>query len=81
MLCHKDTSVHPLPPPLNYWYTSFFFLAGPDPLHEIAVSAFSRMSLGPLTLNTHPLLDGAPGGGGVSGGYCSGSGVGGGGGG
>ena len=38
-----------LPPSLDYWYpsTSFFFLAGPGPLHEIAVSAaFSRSPLG-----------------------------------
>ena len=35
-----------LPPPLDFWYTSFFFLAGPCPLHEIAVSAFSRSPLG-----------------------------------
>ena len=34
-----------LPPPLDYWYTSFFFLAAPGPLHELAVSARSRSSL------------------------------------
>ena len=33
-------SVHLLRPPLDHWYTAFFFLAGPGPLHEIAVSAF-----------------------------------------
>ena len=31
-----------LPPPPGHWYISFFFLAGPDHLREIAVSAFSR---------------------------------------
>ena len=46
LLCHKSTSLHLLLPPLDYWYTSFFFLAGPGPLHEIAVSAFSRSPLG-----------------------------------
>ena len=35
-----------VPPPSGYWYTSFFFLAVPGPLHEIAVSAFSRSPLG-----------------------------------
>ena len=38
--------MHLLPPPLDYWYTSFFFLADPGPLHEIAVRAFSRSPLG-----------------------------------
>ena len=38
--------VHPRPPPLDYWYISFFFLVGPGPLHEIAVSAFSCSPLG-----------------------------------
>ena len=38
--------MHLLPPPLDYWFTSFFFLAGPGPLHEIVVSAFSRSRLG-----------------------------------
>ena len=46
LLCHQGTSVHLLPPPLEYWYTSFSFLAGPGPIHEIAVSAFSRSPLG-----------------------------------
>ena len=32
LLCHKGTPIH-LPPPPDYWYTSFF-LAGPAPLHE-----------------------------------------------
>ena len=32
LLCHKGTSVL-FPPPPDYWHTSFFFLAGPDPLH------------------------------------------------
>ena len=33
-------SVHLLPPPSGYyWYTSFFFLAGPRPLHKNAVVA------------------------------------------
>ena len=41
LLRHQRTSVHLLPPPLDYWCTSFFFVAGPDPLHEIAISAFS----------------------------------------
>ena len=45
--CHKCTSVHHLPPPLDYWYARYlFFLASPGPLHEIAVSAFSRSPLG-----------------------------------
>ena len=25
LLCHKGTSVHPSPPPLDYWYASLFF--------------------------------------------------------
>ena len=29
-------------PPLDYWYTYFFLLAGPGPLHDTAVSAYSR---------------------------------------
>ena len=40
LLCHKGASVHLLPP-LDYWYTSFFFLAVPGPLHEIVISASS----------------------------------------
>ena len=44
LLCHRGTSARLLP--LDYWFTSFFFLAGPDPLHEIVVSAFSRRPLG-----------------------------------
>ena len=40
------TYVHPCPPPPDYWCISFFFLVGPGPLHEIAVSAFSRSPLG-----------------------------------
>ena len=46
LLCHKGTSVRLLPPPLECRYTSFLFLAGPGPLHEIAVSGFSRSLLG-----------------------------------
>ena len=47
LLCNKGTSVDLLPPSLDYyWYTSFFFLADPGPLHEIAISAFSRSPLG-----------------------------------
>ena len=46
LLCHKGTSVLFPPPPPDYWPTSFFFLAGPGPLHEIAVSAFLRSPLG-----------------------------------
>ena len=38
--------MHLPPPPVRYWYTSFFFLAGPGPRHEIAVSAFWRSPLG-----------------------------------
>ena len=45
LLSHKGTSVYLLPPTPDYWYT-FFFLAGPHPLHETAVSAFSRSPLG-----------------------------------
>ena len=45
LLCHRDTSAHCRPPP-DYWYTYFLFLADPDPLQEIAVSAFSRSPLG-----------------------------------
>ena len=41
------TSVHLSPPSPDHWHTSFFFLAGPGHLHEIAVSAFSRKSIGP----------------------------------
>ena len=44
-VCHKGTSVL-FPPPPDYWHTSFVCLAGPGPLHEIAVSAFSRSPLG-----------------------------------
>ena len=32
--------MHPRPPPLDFWYISFFCLVGPGPLHEIAISAF-----------------------------------------
>ena len=48
LLCHKGTSVCGSFLLLStiYWYTSFFFLGGPGPLHEIAVSAFSRNPLG-----------------------------------
>ena len=46
LLCNKGTSVH-LPPPPDYWYQSsvplLLFLVGLRPLHEIAVSAFSRI--------------------------------------
>ena len=45
LLCHKGTSVL-FPPPPDYWHTSFFFLVGLGPLHEIAVSAFSRSPFG-----------------------------------
>ena len=48
LLSHKGASVRLLPP-LDYWYISYifsFFLAGPGPLHEIAVPAFSRTPLG-----------------------------------
>ena len=45
-VCHKGTSVLIPPLPPDYWHTSFIFLAGPGPLHEIAVSAFSRSPLG-----------------------------------
>ena len=46
LLCHTGTSVHLLPPPPGYWYTSFFFMAGPGHPHQIAVSAFSQSPLG-----------------------------------
>ena len=46
LLCHTGTPVHLLRPPPGYWYTSFFFLAGPGYLLEIAVAAFSRSPLG-----------------------------------
>ena len=47
LLCHKGKSVLLIsPPPPDCWYISFFFLADPGPLHEIAVSAFSRSPLG-----------------------------------
>ena len=46
LLCHKGTSVHLLPPPLDYCYTSFFFRAGPGPPHKITASGFSRSPLG-----------------------------------
>ena len=36
---------HPAPPP-DYWYISFFFVVGPGPLREIAVSDFSLSPLG-----------------------------------
>lgn len=36
----------PPAPPSDYWYTFFFFLSSPGPLHEIAVSAFSHRPLG-----------------------------------
>ena len=38
--------MHLLPPPPGYCYASFFVLAGPGHLHEIAVSAFTRSPLG-----------------------------------
>ena len=34
LLCQKGISVHLLPPPPGYRYTSFFFLADPGLLHE-----------------------------------------------
>ena len=37
--CHKGISVHLRPAPPDYWYTSFFCLAGPGPLHKNATSA------------------------------------------
>ena len=46
LVCHKRIRVHLLPPPPNYWYTSFLFLAGPGPLYEPTVSAFSRSPYG-----------------------------------
>ena len=46
LLCLKGTSVNLLPPPLDYRLAYPFFLAGPGPQHEIAVSAFSRSPLG-----------------------------------
>ena len=36
LFCHKGISVRLLPLDCS-WYTSFFFLAGPGPLHEIAM--------------------------------------------
>ena len=45
---HTGTSLHLLPPrPPGYWYTSFFFLAGPGPLHEIGVrfSVFAKFTV------------------------------------
>ena len=39
-------SVRCFSPPLDYWYTSFFLLAGPGSVHEVVVSAFSRNPLG-----------------------------------
>ena len=36
----------PPPPPTDRWVTSFFFLTGRGPLHEMAFSAFSRSLLG-----------------------------------
>ena len=47
------------PPPAYNWYTSFFFLAGPGPLHEIAVSTFSRSSLG-VQIRFHTCLFSLP---------------------
>ena len=51
--------MHLLPLPLDYRYVSFFFLAGPGPLPEIAVSAFSRSPLavgrGVLDIHAWPL--------------------------
>ena len=41
----RHTGTYFLPPP-DYCFISFFFLVGPGPLHEIAVSAFSRSPLG-----------------------------------
>ena len=38
--------MHLLPSTTGIPGASFFFLAGPGPLHEIAVSAFSRSPLG-----------------------------------
>ena len=40
--CHRSTCVRLIRPPPDYWYTSFFALAGPGSLHENGVSAFSR---------------------------------------
>ena len=46
MFGHTGTCVHPRPSRPGYWSISFLFLVGPGPLHEIAVSAFSRSLLG-----------------------------------
>ena len=46
MPSHKGNSVHLLPAPLDYWYTSSFFMEGPGLPPEIAVSTFSQSSLG-----------------------------------
>ena len=46
LLCLKGTCVHLILPPHNYWHSSPLFLARPCPLHEIALSTFSRSPLG-----------------------------------
>ena len=49
----KRISVRPLPLPPDYWNTFLFVLGDLDPLHEIAVSAFSRS---PLDRENKPLF-------------------------
>ena len=56
LICHKRTSVHRLPPPPDYRYASLFFLAGPVPIHEIAVSAFSSSPLGRVNTSSFQCL-------------------------
>ena len=46
LLYRKGRFMYILPPPFDYVYTSYFFLAGPDPLSEITVHLFAE-SIGP----------------------------------
>ena len=46
LLCHTGTSVHLPLPPSGYWYTSFFFLAGLGPPHEIVIFSVFAQSVG-----------------------------------
>ena len=44
LLCHETACVHLLLPPPAYWYTSFFFVAGPGHLHENrSFSVFAKL--------------------------------------
>ena len=52
--------MHPRPATPDYWCVSLFFLVGPGPVHEIAVSAFSRSPLGRANTFSFQYLSSTP---------------------